>query len=272
MNGLITIVIVNYNSSDFVINTLYCLEKLTKNSYKVIIRDNNSNLKDFLNLKKNIRTLSNVQLYRVENFQFKGSMAHGIALNDLIKRIDSKYGAILDADATFLYKHWDEILIKELNPMYPIIGTQEYHKPSEKPKKYPETYAIFFNGEIIKNLNIDFRPINVKRGMDTNYLLGEIIYEEGYKAKIIPMRNTRFYKRGPFHMVICGEYYLQGYDEIFASHFSRGSNLVIAKHLKGWKRYYYNIPLFSNYFLKKKRKKEKKRWIKICKEIVNKTD
>ena len=53
MNELLTICITNYNSSEFVLNTLYCLKKLTKNDYKVIIRDNNSKIRDFLNLKEN---------------------------------------------------------------------------------------------------------------------------------------------------------------------------------------------------------------------------
>jgi GT2 family glycosyltransferase len=90
MKNLITVCIVNYNSSDFILNTLYCLKNITKNSYKVIIRDNNSILKDFLNLKKKIRNYSNVELYRVDNFNYRGSLAHGIAINDLIKKIDTK--------------------------------------------------------------------------------------------------------------------------------------------------------------------------------------
>lgn len=37
MSVLITICIVNYNSSDFTLTTLYCLKKITINKYKVVI-------------------------------------------------------------------------------------------------------------------------------------------------------------------------------------------------------------------------------------------
>ncbi len=133
MDYLITICIVNYNSSEFVLNTLYCLEKITKNNYKVIIRDNNSKLKDYLNFK-----------------------------------------------------------------------------------------------------------------------------------------NTRSFKDGPFHnLVAVGEYYL---DEIFASHFGRGSYLGWAKYFKEWKKKLYSIPIIGAYIINLKGRREKKKWIKICKKIVNNID
>ena len=108
----------------FVLNTLSCLERITKNEYNVIIRDNNSKLKDYSKLKKKINKFPHTELYRVANFTLTGSLAHGLALNDLFKRINTKYGVILDADFTFLFKDWDEILINELDKETPIIGTQ----------------------------------------------------------------------------------------------------------------------------------------------------
>ena len=51
MNFQIPIYIVNYNSSKLILNTLFCLDKITKNQYKSIIRYPNSELKDFQNLK-----------------------------------------------------------------------------------------------------------------------------------------------------------------------------------------------------------------------------
>jgi len=52
MSVLITIRIVNFNSYDFILNTLNCLKKITNNKYKVIIRENNSKIEDYLNLEK----------------------------------------------------------------------------------------------------------------------------------------------------------------------------------------------------------------------------
>ncbi|KKM95640.1 hypothetical protein LCGC14_1186110 [marine sediment metagenome] len=268
---LITVCIVNYNSSDFIINTLYCLEKLTKCKYKVIIRDNNSKIKDFLNLKKKIRKISNVQLYRVENFDYKGSLSHGIALNDLIGRIDTKYGVFLDADCTFLHKNWDEILINELDNDHPIIGTQASKYPNHKKfADFPFMYAILFDVNIFKRLGINFKPIDIKKGKDTGYQMRERYLSNGFKGKILIFKNTREYKSGPFHRYICGEYYLEGYEEIFACHFGRGSTLGKNKYLNTSKKKYYKLPLIGSHLLKLKGKREKNGWIKICRIIVNK--
>ena len=50
---LITIVVVNYNTSSFLEISLFALAKLTKNKYKVIICDNGSSYFDIKRLKKN---------------------------------------------------------------------------------------------------------------------------------------------------------------------------------------------------------------------------
>ena len=267
MEDKITICIVNFNSSEFVLNTLYCLEKITKNTYKVIIRDNNSRLQDFLNLKINVENLSYVELSRVENFNHRGSIAHGHAINDLLKKINSQYGVILDADCTFLIKNWDEILINEINEEYPIIGTQA-PSLSDKPQDFPLMFAILFDSKIMKQLNIDFMPKNIEEFQDTGYELRKKYIAEGYKSKLLIDKNTRVYKLGPFKSLICAEYYFKDYKQIFASHFGRGSTLGSSKYLHTNKRKFYQIPVVGTYLLKRKGKKEKKEWISICKDIV----
>ena len=265
MNPLLTICSINFNSSDFLINTLYCLEKITKNTYKVIIRDNNSNIKDFSNLERKIHKYLNVELYRVENFNYTGSLAHGIAINDLVNKIDTKYGVILDADCTFLYKDWDEILINKINGEYPIIGTQPpIGGTSKKPGDFPLMFAILFDTKILKELKIDFRP---NKQVDTGYQLRNKFLENGYKGKLLLFKNTREYKLGPFRNILCSEYYLNGYDGIFASHFGRGSSLGMAKYLKGWKKRIYNFPIFGSYLLKTKGKRERKNGLKYVKHL-----
>ena len=268
MEYSITICIVNFNSSEFVLNTLYCLDKITKNSYNVIIRDNNSRLQDFLNLKNFVEDRFNVDLYRVENFNYIGSIAHGLAINDLLKKINSKYGVILDADCTFLIKNWDEILINEINDEYPIIGTQA-PSLSDKPQDFPLMFAILFDVEIMKQLSIDFMPKNIEEFQDTGYELRKKYLENGYKSKLITDRNTRVYKRGPFKNLICAEYYLNGFNSIFASHFGRGSTLGSSKYLNTRKKFIYTLPYIGSRLLILKGKKEKKKWIELCKSIVD---
>ena len=49
MKSMISVLIVNYNSSDFLELNLYALARLTKNKYQVFILDNNSfELKGFV--------------------------------------------------------------------------------------------------------------------------------------------------------------------------------------------------------------------------------
>lgn len=274
----LTICILNYNTSDFILNTLYCLEKITKNSYKVIIRDNNSKIEDYLNLKRNIKKYSNVELYRVKNFNYIGSMAHGIGMNDLTKRINTKYGVILDPDCIFLYRNWDEILINELNNKCQIIGTQApYHPRSKKYRDFPLIYAVLFSTEVFKKLNIDFLPLDPKNYKDVGYELRNKYLKNGYKGKLLIYKNTRIYKKGPFRKLICAEYYLEGYENIFASHFGRGATLGANKYLrtsriKLYKLSFFGFKFVGKFFLKLRGKKEKRKWIKICRKIVDNYD
>ena len=119
-------------------------------------------------------------------------MAYGIAVNDLISKIDTKYGVILDSDCTFLYKNWDEILISEINEEYPIIGTQA-PVGSIKPQDFLYLFAFLFITDIMKRLKIDFRPKDIKKLEDTGFELRKKYLENGYKGKILLMRNTRNY-------------------------------------------------------------------------------
>ncbi len=281
MTGLdnsLTICIVNYNSSHFILNTLYCLEKITKNNYKMIIRDNNSNLKDYLNLEKNIRNYSNVELYRVKDFKLTGSMAHGVAINDLVNKIDTKYGVILDADCTFLYKNWDQILMNEIDEKCPIIGTQASQDyGSKKQGIFPVMYAILFYTNILKKIQPDFKPIESENFIDTGHQLKEQFLKKGYKGKLLYAKNTRTFKLGPFRKIFCEEYYLNGIDKIFACHFGRGSSLgrgkyLLKKNLDGKNlklNLKYNIPFIGKSLVKIKGKRERNKWIKICEKIVD---
>ena len=279
---LITICISNHNTSDFILNSLYCLEKLTKNKYKVIIRDNDSEIKDYLKLKKNIKYFKRVELYRVENLNFPyrlASLAHGTSINDLILKIETKYGAILDSDFTFLFKNWDEVLINEINEEYPIIGTQA---PSFKYQDFPFVFGFFFDSKILKSLNIDFRPKDIfGKGQDTGFEMRKKFLDNGYKGKLLVNKYTQDYKFGPFKALLCQEFYLQGHNEIFASHFWRGTIMGTWKYYRGWMKWIGKIPIIGHYLLKYiftheflnkivkfKGKKEKNKWMQICREII----
>lgn len=243
--------------------SLYGLAKLTENKYKVLICDNGSSYFDKEKLKRIASKCSNIELiFRKQSAS--GSMGHGEALNLLIKKIDTPYGVILDADAVFLKKGWDEILINQLDDKIKIIGAPPAKNPI-KPTDFPSVYATLYATEIFKFLKIDMKPKDTKRGLDTGWEMREKFLENGYKCKVLDARNTREYKEGPFRDVICAEYYLPDYDGIFSCHFGRGATLGAAKY----SNHSLSLPMVS-YFTKRVRGwKEKKRWLAICKEIID---
>lgn len=153
-----TVVIVNYNTSDFIEVILFALAKLTKNAYKVIICDNGSRYRDKRKLKKFVSRYGNVELF-FRKQTTSGSMGHGEALNMLIEKIDAPYGVFLDADATFLKKGGDNILVNQLDDKVKIVGCPVVKNPI-KPPDFPSVYATLFETDKFKSLKIDMLPKN----------------------------------------------------------------------------------------------------------------
>ncbi|PCI21346.1 hypothetical protein COB64_00485 [Candidatus Wolfebacteria bacterium] len=266
-NPLITILIVNFNSAEFIENTLYGLKKLTRNPYQVFIVDNDSKSKDYEKLQRIISEYENVSLER-NSTGLRGSMAHGTALNYLATQVDTLYFSILDADATWLIKDWDTILISTFDDKVKVAGTES---DGDKPKDFPLMYAILFETKTFNDLNIDLRPRDISLHEDTGAELREKYLAAGFKGIILGARNTRTYKDGPFRNSIgVAEHYLKGYEHIFSSHFGRGSTLGANKYIHTKRKYLYKIPLLGGYLLRKKGRKEKSEWISVCKDIINK--
>jgi glycosyltransferase involved in cell wall biosynthesis len=263
---MITVLIVNFNSSEFVNLSLHALTALTKNPFKVHIVDNGSRMDDYSRLEKFTSKYNNVFIERWDT-DLRGSMAHGTALNHLVGKVDTPYFVILDADATWLKKGWDEILIKRFDNEIKAIGTQA---PPEKPQDFPLMFAILFETDAFKSLNIDFRPKDLEARQDTGHDMRDKYFDAGFKGENIEMRNTRHYKEGPFSKIISAEYYLEGEGHIFASHFGRGSSLGKAKYGKGLAGLFYKIPLIGESVIKLKGKREKMEWIRICKKVIDK--
>jgi len=263
---LLTAIIVNYNTSDFIEMSLFAIEKLTKNAYKVIICDNGSRYLDKRKLKKIVSRYDNVELF-FRKQSTSGSMGHGEALNLLIEKIDTPYGVILDADAIFLMNGWDDILMSQLDNNVKIIGCPPTKNPI-KPSDFPSVYATLFDTETFKSLKIDMRPKDYKAGLDTAWEMRGKFLENGYWCKILEGRITREYKGGPFRDLICAEYYLEGYDGVFACHFSRGSTLGAAKYKNLGK--FLSLPIINQAVRKIKGHEEKMEWLIICKEIIKK--
>jgi hypothetical protein len=220
---LITVCTVSYNSADFISLLLDAFAALTDHPYKIIIRDNGSSKKEYEKLKRIVATHSNIDLYQKVS-PFSGSGAHGDAVNELIKRINTPYGVIIDPDATFLVKGWDTLLMGKLNEHMPLYGTQADNS-GKRPMDFPLIFAVMFLTTPIQRLSLDFMPGNLQQSQDVGWTVRERFLEQGLTGGILYDRNTRTYKGGPFADVICSEYYLTDTAEgaVIVSHFGRGS-------------------------------------------------
>ena len=153
----LTILTVNYRTADFIENMLYCLQKTTYNPFRVLIADNYYSNQETMRIKQICYEHDNTELYCREQSQF-GSLGHGEALDLLTEKVDTPYFAILDADATFLIQNWDEILISKIDSDCKVIGTQSQLNQQNKPTDFPLMFAILFETNTFKGLNIQFKP------------------------------------------------------------------------------------------------------------------
>lgn len=262
----VSILIVNFNSSQFIELSLFALKNLTKRTYQVFIMDNGSEQGDYESLLRASEGHDNVFIEKRDKEFDSASLEHGTALNLLIKKVDTPYFSILDADAIWLKKDWDEILINRMNKEVKVIGTQA---PAGKPQDFPLMFAILFKTESFLKANIDFRPENIGLRQDTGFEIREKYLKLGFKGINIEMQNTRTYKNGPFAELICAEYYLEGLNGVFASHFGRGSTLGENKYSKGLNKFIYQVPLLGRYLVRSKGLEEKRKWINICKKTID---
>lgn len=268
----LTILIVNFNTADFIKATLFALEKLTSQPYWVYILDNNSRPNDYEKLLAYTQRYNNIKVEREETL-LRGEAAHGNGLNRLCAKVITPYFSIIDADATWLAKDWDAILLKRLNDRVKVIGTQA-PPGSTKHDDFPVVYIALFETAAFRKLKIDFLPQASEGGVGVGNELKKKYLGAGYAGEVIEMKNTRWYKEGPFRNVICAEYYLDAnYDNVFASHFARGSqsgggSKYTGKFNTGILPYLYRAPFIGEKLLQRRYVQERRRWIKTVYRLV----
>jgi 2-polyprenyl-3-methyl-5-hydroxy-6-metoxy-1,4-benzoquinol methylase len=262
----ITILIVNHHSFDFVKVSLYALSVLTKNRYEVKILDNSFGKDEYSNLLRLTRNNKNIKIFRKTSNK-RGSQSHAEALDYLVKKVKTEYFSILDADAIWLKKDWDQMLIKKLGVKTKIIGSQA---PQPKPQDFPLMFACVCETKAFRKLKISFQPKEIKSYQDTGHEMRNKYFSVGFKGENLMVKNTRYYKKGKFNQVICAEYYtrVKNRNELIASHFGRGSSFGMAKYLDFENSLISKIPVLKNILARRKGIIEKNNWIKICNEII----
>lgn len=261
----LTVVTVNYNTSDFIDLMIDSLKVLTKTTYKMIICDNGSRRKDLKKIKALVDRNPNIDIiFRNQNSE-PPSVAHATALDLLIKNIKTNYFVVMDADAVFLLKYWDEMLINQINERVKAVGTPLHKGNHPKPTDFPLVFAVLYETATFKNLECSFLPKvdEMTNGKDTGWEIREKYHENNFNGKVVEARNTRNYQKGPFRSVVCTEYYYK--DKLLASHFARGASNGYAKYHHKW---YFKIPIVSRLIRKLVGKKEKRDWIQISRNII----
>jgi len=252
----LTIVIVNFNSAEFVLESLRAIERLTVSKWKMVICDNGSEHEDFVRLRNGASRYRNVTLLARTQAEF-GSSGHGEALNVLSSHINTRYGAILDADCLPLMFGWDSFLIDKLDDEVKIAGTPVAHNTpgdSKRDRSFPLMFLCLFDAEALHVADIDFRPRNIAAGEDTGWRMREAIERQGYKGFCLFGQNTRSYRQGPLAASICDEYYTDtACERLICAHFGRGSNPRSGK---------YKIGSTSH-------ADDKARWLATCASIVD---
>ena len=270
----LTLLTVNYHTSDFIENMLYCLHKITHNPFRVLIVDNFYSDEETLKIKKICSNYDNVETFFRKQSQF-GAIGHGEALDFLTQRVDTDHFAILDADATFLIKNWDELLTSNINTQCKVIGTQAPINQAKKPIDFPLMFAILFETVTFQKLDIKFKPTSEEhalKGKDTGYQLRQRYMDAGKTGKLLYHTYSIKEKDSPFYGIACAEYYLPRNNAIIASHFWRGATLAMSENISLDNRLYYLIrrtPVVGGRAINFTRKMQKKKWLKICKNIVN---
>lgn len=263
---LLTILTVNYNTADFIEVMLYAFKKLTANSYQVIICDNGSSEQDLLHLISVAQQYDNVEvIFRKQSAH--GSIGHGEAMDLLTAKVKTPYFVTMDSDATFLYMHWDKLLLSRMKGKVKVIGTQA---PGDKPKDFPLVFAVLFETASFRLSGANFLPdlnseMESKVIRDTGWKIRERYLARKFYAEVLEFRNTRTYKCGPFADMLVAEFYIEGIDDIFVSHYGRGSSSGLAKHNMWWR----SLPLIGPLFARVRAKWERKNWIKRVHTIVD---
>ena len=257
---VITILITNYNTIDFTKHSLQALEKLTVNKYKVLINDNGSSSREVDALKE--LSSENVTVFFNQNNK-TASYAHAEALDFLIEKVETKYTVILDSDCVFLMHGWDVCMISMMTDNIKIVGSPlPRGRSGKKPYDFPFQYAVMFDTNVYKKLEITCLPRDLSKGEDTCWEWKSAFLGNGYSSYIFKVISTRDDDSTLLSNIVCNVYYLCNH--IIASHWGRGSSLGYAKYYQWIK-----VPFVFNWLKKLHGVYDKRRWIKRTGQLID---
>ena len=210
-NELLTIISVNYNTTDFIKLMLYSFSNLTINTFKVIICDNGSNEQEKKKLSRILQDHTNVEtIFRKQSTP--GSIGHAEALDIMVKKVDTKYFVVMDSDCCFLKYGWDIELLEYFNDTVKVVGTSlPADSSGGKPIDFPLVFAVMYETSVFKRLRVSFMPNydNVAKKKDTGWEVKEKYIQDNYRGYTFKSINTRYDGSTEFGDILCAVYYLE---------------------------------------------------------------
>jgi glycosyltransferase involved in cell wall biosynthesis len=264
----ITIVTVNYNTSDFIELMLHSIHRLTENKYPTIICDNGSDNASTLKLVELERKHSNLEII-FRNQSQAGSIGHAEAVDLLVSKVETPYFLLMDADCCIFKKNWDQVLLKQLGDTVKVVGTPRLLQNGQSLDDFPTVFSTLYETKSFNQLDCSFMPGpgGAAANQDTGYLIAEKFRESGFGFKNLIAKNTRHYQQGPFGDILCAEYYLdKECKELFSCHFSRGSSNGKDKYRDGL---LLKLPIFKGVVRYFSGKRDRKKWINRAYQLIN---
>jgi cellulose synthase/poly-beta-1,6-N-acetylglucosamine synthase-like glycosyltransferase len=266
-NGpMITIIAINFNTSDFIELQAQAFTQLTKNSYQFWICDNGSNDQHLLHLTKIQQRYPHIELtFRLQSAP--GSAGHGEALDLMMKKVRTPYVMVMDADTVMLAKDWDQKMLELFSDQVKAVGTP-YEEGVGKPTDFPVNFACLYDAELFRKYHYSFAAGDFLKhpDQDQGYLIRLGFQKMGFAGTNFVMKNTRSFKEGKFAKFLCAEFYHPKTAELIACHFGRGSTGGEAKYKSG---VYVLFPLISRLLRRLKGATERKQWIACARELIS---
>jgi glycosyltransferase involved in cell wall biosynthesis len=256
-----TVIIVNFNTLDFVRLSLYALQKLSSEPHRILLCDNGSDGSEIRALQELGNLYSNLDLiYR--NQSCAGSVGHAEALDLLVSYVETDYFMVLDADAVILLRDWDRILLGMLNSQTKVVGTQG---KEGKFQDFPLIYAAMFETAAFRQAGGSFMPmghmevVGKKFRLDTGEQLRALYANRNYQSIVLPSEQTGRENGLIFKGIPSYEFFLTRSNKtLFAAHYGGGSLKNTAKVIAWWK----HIPYLGRLIAKRRNRLWKRKWIR----------
>jgi hypothetical protein len=90
----------------------------------------------------------------------RGSDAHGAALNECVKRIQTEWLLITDPDICVLSRGWDTLCKRAVHHRRAAVGASNDPAWGQaKPQDFPGVYFFFARTRFIQEMKVDWRPL-----------------------------------------------------------------------------------------------------------------